>query len=84
MITNEEKQIARSVTARALIKAKETEQARLKQGYHYVQTENGTWKLKKIKYKCSYCGRCFIDKIPHKCNNGFRKRNNKWTAILEQ
>ena len=26
-------------------------------------------------YKCLYCGREFIDKIPHKCNTGYRKHH---------
>lgn len=26
-------------------------------------------------YKCLYCGREFIDKIPHKCSTGYRKHH---------
>ena len=29
-------------------------------------------------YKCLYCGREFQDKIPHKCNTGYRKHHLKF------
>lgn len=32
-------------------------------------------------YKCNYCDRVFGDRIPHKCNNGFRKHKHSWTEI---
>ena len=34
-------------------------------------------------YKCLYCGREFIDKIPHKCNDGYRKRHLKFKNMKQ-
>ena len=34
-------------------------------------------------YKCSYCGREFQDKIPHKCNNGYRKHHLKFKKMQQ-
>lgn len=36
----------------------------------------------KIQYKCWYCHRCFIKKIPHKCFGGYRKRGLKWEQSI--
>lgn len=32
-------------------------------------------------YKCNHCGRVFSERIPHKCNNVFRKHKISWTEI---
>lgn len=37
--------------------------------------------LSEPKYKCAWCGRLLIDKVAHRCNTGFRKRNNKWIEL---
>ena len=34
-------------------------------------------------YKCLYCGREFQDKIPHKCNNGYRKHHLKFKKMQQ-
>jgi len=34
------------------------------------------------KYKCAYCGRCFIKPVPHKCNGSFRKRRLVFNADI--
>ena len=34
-------------------------------------------------YKCLYCRREFIDKIPHKCNNGYRKHHLKFKKMQQ-
>lgn len=34
--------------------------------------------------RCVYCGREFIEPIPHKCKGGYRKRNLKWINIMEE
>ena len=33
--------------------------------------------------KCVYCGREFIEPIPHRCNRNYRKRNLKWINLME-
>ena len=35
-----------------------------------------------IRFKCEFCGRCFIKKIPHKCFGGYRKRGLKWEQSI--
>ena len=40
--------------------------------------------LKPIGYKCLRCGREFEEKIPHKCDTGYRKRNMRWRPKYEQ
>ncbi len=32
-------------------------------------------------YKCNHCGRVFSERIPHKCNNVFRKHKISWAEI---
>lgn len=34
--------------------------------------------------KCSFCGREFIEPIPHRCNRNYRKRNLKWINIMKE
>lgn len=34
-------------------------------------------------YKCLYCGREFQDRIPHKCNNGYRKHHLKFKNMKQ-
>lgn len=34
--------------------------------------------------RCVYCGREFIEPIPHRCNKNYRKRNLKWINIMEE
>lgn len=34
--------------------------------------------------RCAYCGREFIEPIPHRCNKNYRKRNLKWINIMEE
>lgn len=36
-----------------------------------------------MKYKCAHCGRVFVEKCPHNCNNGFRKRRLVWIETNE-
>lgn len=37
------------------------------------------WSENKLKYKCVYCGRIFLqDNIIHKCKGTLRKRNKKF------
>lgn len=33
--------------------------------------------------RCVYCGREFIEPIPHRCNGGYRKRKLKWINLME-
>ena len=33
--------------------------------------------------KCSFCGREFIEPIPHRCNKNYRKRHLKWINLME-
>lgn len=33
--------------------------------------------------RCVYCGREFIEPIPHICNNNYRKRKLKWINLME-
>lgn len=33
--------------------------------------------------RCVYCGREFIEPIPHICNKNYRKRNLKWINLME-
>ena len=35
-----------------------------------------------LKVKCLHCGRKFIDKLHHKCNAGYRKRNHNWEEFI--
>lgn len=37
----------------------------------------------KLSVKCLHCGRKFIGKMPHKCNTGYRKRNQSWQEVTE-
>ena len=37
----------------------------------------------KLSIKCLHCGKTFIKKQPHYCNNGFRKKNNSWQELKE-
>lgn len=34
--------------------------------------------------RCVYCGREFIEPMPHKCKGGYRKRKLKWINIMEE
>lgn len=34
--------------------------------------------------RCVYCGREFIEPIPHRCNKNYRKRNLKWINIMKE
>ena len=34
--------------------------------------------------RCVYCGREFIEPIPHKCKGGYRKRNLRWINIMKE
>ena len=33
--------------------------------------------------KCSFCGREFIEPIPHRCNKNYRKKHLKWINLME-
>lgn len=33
--------------------------------------------------RCVYCGREFIEPIPHRCNKNYRKRKLKWINLME-
>lgn len=33
--------------------------------------------------RCVYCGREFIEPIPHKCNKNYRKKHLKWINLME-
>lgn len=33
--------------------------------------------------RCVYCGREFIEPIPHRCKGGYRKRKLKWINLME-
>lgn len=46
----------------------------------YEKEENTSDKGKK-NVKCKLCSRAFIGKMPHKCNDGYRKRNIIWEDI---
>lgn len=39
--------------------------------------------LTEPKYQCMHCGRTFIDRVPHRCTTGFRKRHLKWIILPE-
>ena len=34
--------------------------------------------------KCVYCGREFVEPIPHRCNKNYRKRHLKWINLMKE